>query len=190
MSHIGIPFEGYNSFYAGNSYNQLMMNFLNPYGVLTQFQVTITFPVFEGVEGTDVITDEDAPNVTVADFLVWARSFKEFLDQGEDSIFYPLFYNLMQLAKISIRYSLIRQEDKYTQLVCLYTAHYMELLMQAYKDESNRVSLNPYEKDKDYKYEVQIGDVVFEEFKSTIYGRIFWQIYKPYGERAFWGLQL
>jgi hypothetical protein len=130
---------------------------------------------------------EDEPDYDLDDFLVWGKAFAEYLNEGTDSSLYPLFYALTILAKLRVRWTLVGQEDIWKQMISLYIAHYLELNIDLLKDEANRVSMNAYEKDKDHKFEMEVGGQVFEDFKTTKYGKIFWFLWKPYGQMNIWG---
>lgn len=182
-----IPYEGYNSFFAGGSLNNIMLQLLNPLGVMSNYIVTIESPIFPAIP--PVVEDE--PEYTMADFLLWCRPMKEYLED-EESSFYPLFLALSEIAKLRLRWGIVESGPIWKRLLSLYVAHYMELTIQSWKDEANRMSLNGYDKDKDYKYELVLGNTVLEEFKTTSWGRQFWHEYKPYGVYAqgIWGVNL
>ncbi len=179
-----IPFESSPLVAYGNSLNELMINMLDPMGYFANFAVQVIAPLFPSVP--TIIPDE--PDFELSDFLVWVRPLKEYLDDGEDSSFYPLYLVLSTLAKERIRWTYIQNEIIWKRLIALYVAHYMELTINSWKDEANRMSLNPYQKEKDYKYTLEVGGQAFEDFKETQWGRQFWFEYRPYGQFVIWGV--
>jgi hypothetical protein len=185
---MGIPLDGYNSYTTSDGYNSIILDIVNPLGVLANYVVTITSPVLPDYE--DEVEDE--PTYELSDFLLWVRPMKEYLDEGEDSIFYPMFTVLSELAKERIMWLDKDGENRFSeriwkQLISFYVGHYFELIINAWKDEGNHYSLNPYNKDKDYHYEVALGNEVFEDFKTTAFGKMFWLLWKPYGGMEHWG---
>lgn len=181
-SMSNIPIDGYNTYYTSDGFNTIMLDVINPLGVLANYQVTINYPLFPSY--SEDIPDE--PTFELSHFLVWARPLKEFLSETDSSL-YPLYVNLVTLAKKRVRWTLIQDTDMWRQLVSLYVAHYMQEFILAMKDEANRMSLNPYEKDKDYHYEMVLANTVYDEFKTTMYGRLFWHIGKPFFQFEIWG---
>lgn len=182
---MGIPFES-NSTYYTDSKNQALFEIVNPFSNMSLYAIQIIYPVLPTIDGTEY---DENPTFEVSDFLVWAKAFKEHLEE-EDSFLYPMFNGVKQIATSVIHYGLIRNEHQWRQLVSLYMAHYLEILITAMKDEGNHVSLNAYNKDKDNHLEMAIGNITFEEFKSTIYGRMFWHLYQSFGKFAFWGVTI
>ena len=182
-----IPYSGFNSYYTNEGMNSLLLNIIDPLGYFANFVVTIESPVFPSVS----TVEEEQPDYLLSDFLLWCRPLKEYL-KDEESSFYPLFIALSELAKERIRFTNVKSGTIWKRLVSMYVAHYMELTIQSWKDEANRLSLNPYDKEKDYKYDMVLGNTVFEEFKTTSWGRQFWHEYKPYGVFAdgVWGVTL
>lgn len=183
-----IPYSGFNEFYTSEGLNSLMLNIIDPLGYFSNFVVKIESPVFPSVP----VDEEEQPEYLLSDFLLWCRPLKEYLDDGEDSAFYPLFLALSELAKERLRFSIVKNGVIWKRMISMYIAHYMELTIKSWKDEANRLSLNPYQKEKDYTYELVLGNTVLEEFKTTSWGRQFWHEYKPYGVFAdgIWGVSL
>lgn len=182
---MGIPFES-NSTYYTDSKNQALFELVNPFSDMSLFAIQITYPVLPTIDETEF---DENPTFEVSDFLVWAKAFKEHLVET-DSFLYPMFDGMKQIATNVVHYALIKDEHQWRQLVSLYIAHYLEVLITAMKDEGNHVSLNEYSKEKDNHLEMAVGNMTFEEFKSTIYGRMFWHLYKPFGQFAFWGVTI
>lgn len=182
---MGIPFES-NSTYYTDSKNQALFELVNPFSDMSLFAIQITYPVLPTIDETEF---DENPTFEVSDFLVWAKAFKEHLVET-DSFLYPMFDGMKQIATNVVHYALIKDEHQWRQLVSLYIAHYLEVLITAMKDEGNHVSLNEYSKEKDNHLEMAVGNITFEEFKSTIYGRMFWHLYKPFGQFAFWGVTI
>ena len=182
-----IPYSGFNSFVTSSGLNELMLNIIDPLGYFANFIVTIESPVFPSIPSEE----EEQPDYELSDFLLWCRPLKEYL-QDEESSFYPLFLALSEIAKLRLRFSTVKNGVIWKRMISLYIAHYMELTIQSWKDEANRLSLNPYQKEKDYTYEMVIGNTVLDEFKTTHWGRQFWHEYKPYGVFAdgIWGVKL
>lgn len=179
-----IPFENSPYVAYSPSMNELYLDLVNPFSYMSTLAVEIVSPLFESLE--DELGDQ--PEFTMDDFLVWGKAFEPFLEDGTDSALYPLYYALSELAKVRVRWLLIGEEKIWKQLISLYVAHYLELHLAILKDEANRLSMNPYEKDKDYKYTMEVGGQTFEDFKETRYGRMFFFIYAPYGRMEHWGV--
>lgn len=182
MSFIPMQSNPYVQF--GNSANEMFLELLNPFSYSSTLAIQIVSPLFPTYD--DTLGDE--PEYGLDDFLVWGKAFEEYLSEGEDSFLYPLFYALTILAKLRVRWTIIGEENIWKQMVSLYIAHYLELNIDLLKDEANRISLNAYEKDKDHKFEMEVGGKVFEDFKTTKYGRIFWFLWSPYGRMQIWGV--
>ena len=68
--------------------------------------------------------------------MVWGKAFEEYLNEGEDSFLYPLFYALTILAKLRVRWTLVGEEHIWKQMISLYIAHYLELNIDLLKDEA------------------------------------------------------
>lgn len=179
-----IPFENNPYVQYGQSANEMFLELFNPFSYMSTLAVQIVSPLLPSYD--EELGDE--PDYELSDFLVWAKPFEQYLEEGENSFLYPLFYALTILAKLRVRWVSIGNEHIWKQLVSLYIAHYLELHLQILKDEANRLSLNPYDKDKDYKYTMEVGGQVFEDFKTTHYGRMFWFIYQPFGRYSVWGV--
>lgn len=179
-----IPNESNPYVQFGPSMNEMFLELLSPFSYMGTLAVQVVSPLIpDFVEPLPT-----QPDYELSDFLVWGKPFEEYLNDGEDSFLYPLYYALTELAKIRVRWELIGHERIWKQLVSLYACHYLELHLQILKDEANRLSLNPYEKDKDYKYVMEVGGEVQDDFKMTHFGRMFWFIYKPYGQFSHWGI--
>jgi hypothetical protein len=181
---MGMPIEGRNSYFTTEGFNTIILDVVNPLGIMANYQVTIQSPVLPSFPQDEF---ETPPDFELSDFLVWGRAFRDYLSE-EESFLMPIYTVLEELAKEAIRYNLIRSEARYKQLVALYIAHYMEIMLHAFKDEANNASLNPFDKEKDHKKEFVLGNEVFEDFKTTTYGKIFWHLYKPYGQWRFLGV--
>lgn len=166
------------------STNSLFLELLSPFSYMSTLAVEVVSPLFPSY--SEELGDE--PTFALSDFLVWGKPFAEYLNEGQDSFLYPLYTALVILGKLRVRWTDVGNEYVWKQLVSLYVCHYLELHLDILKDEANRFSLNPYEKEKDYKYVMEVGGQVFEDFKSTKYGRIFWQLWKPYGSYIHWGI--
>lgn len=179
-----IPIDGYNTYYSLDGYNTLMLDVINPFGYFYNFAVTIEAPTFPSLD-PDI---EEEPNFELSDFLLWCLPMREYLEDGESSTFYPLYQALLVLAKTRVRWLLIYEEVIWKRLVSLYIAHYLEININAMKDEANRMSLNGYEKDKDYKYEFEVGGEVFKDLQTTLWGRQFYFEFKPYAKFEHWGI--
>lgn len=182
MSFIPLADNPYVAF--SQSSNELYLDLFNPFGYMQNLAVQIVSPLFPTYEDSL----EDEPEYDLEDFLVWGKAFEEYLNDGEDSFLYPLFYALTILAKLRVRWDMVGEEAIWKQMISLYIAHYLELHIDLLKDEANRISLNAYEKDKDHKYEMEVGGQVYDDFKSTKYGRIFYMIAKPYLQFQHWGV--
>lgn len=181
-----IPFENYNQVITGNSLNEIMIDVINPMGYLANFAVQVIAPTFPSIP--EVVEEE--PTYTLNDFLIWARPFKEYLEEGTDSAFYPLWLVLLTLAKTKVRWSVIQEQNQWKRLLSLFIGHHMQRTLEIWKDEENRQSLNPVESDKDKKIELVINDPVLDEYMTTKYGKMFWAEYKMFGlyADALWGL--
>jgi hypothetical protein len=182
MSFIPLESNPYVSW--SNSSNELFLDLVNPFGYMANFAVQIISPLLPSYG--DSLGDQ--PDFELSDFLVWARPFEQYLDEQENSALYPLYFALSELAKIRIRWELIGEKIIWKQLVSLYVAHYLEQNIDILKDEANRISLNPYDKEKDHKFTIEVAGQVFEDFKETKFGRMFWLIYRPYGRFDKWGV--
>jgi len=181
-----IPFEPYTNVIYGNSLNELFIDIINPLGYMSNFAVQVIAPTYPQIPAPI----EEQPEYGLNDFLVWARPFKEYLEEGTDSAFYPLWLVLFELGKTKVRWSVIGEQYQWKRLISLYIAHYMQKTLETWKDESNRQSLNPIEKDKDTKVELVVNDLVANEYMGTMYGKMFWHEYKMFGQYAdgIWGL--
>jgi len=125
----------------------------------------------------------------LSDFLLWARPFKEYLEEGQDSSFYPLWLVLKELARTKVRWSVIQEEKQWKMLLSHFIGHYMQITLDNWKDEGNEQSLNPENKDKKQKVEIVVSDLVENEYMKTHYGRVFWHLYKDFGFYSMvWGI--
>lgn len=183
-----IPFENYNQVITGNNLNELFIDIINPYGFMTNFAVQVIAPTYPSIP----TVDPEEPAYALSDFLIWARPFKEYLNEGTDSAFYPLWLVMLELGKTKVRWSVVQEATIWKRLLSLYIAHYMELTLQTWKDESNKNSLNPEDADKKVKVELVVNDLVANEYMKTIYGQMFWHEYKEFGRFAdgIWGLHI
>lgn len=183
-----IPFANYNQVITGNSLNELFIDIINPYGFMTNFAVQIIAPTFPSIP----VVDPEEPEYGLQDFLIWARPFKEYLNEGADSAFYPLWLVLLELGKTKVRWSVIQEPNQWKRLLSLFIAHYMENTLQTWKDEANKQSLNPENSDAKIKVEMVINDPVANEYMKTMYGQMFWHEYKMFGLFAdnIWGLHI
>lgn len=181
-----IPFENHNQVITGNSFNELFIDIINPYGFMTNFAVQIIAPTFPSIP----TIDPQEPAYGLNDFLLWARPFKEYLEQDEDSAFYPLWLVLFELGKTKVRFSIIQEPNQWKRLLSLFVAHYMQKTLQTWKDEANEQSLNPLDKEKHQKIELVVNDLIENEYLTTLYGKMFWNEYKMFGQFAdnIWGL--
>lgn len=173
-------------YYAGTSLNQLSVSYLNPYSDMIHYYVKIMFrTAIVDLEEEEIVT----PDYELSDFLKWARHLRSYFEDEDDSAFSVLFEALKGIAISRIRYKNILDEGIWKRLVSMYIGHYIELTNRIWKDEANRASLNPYEKEKDYHYEMSVGNVVFEEFKTTSFGAMFWLEFEPIGrfDSDIWG---
>jgi hypothetical protein len=181
-----IPFENYNTVITGNSLNEIMIDIINPLGYLANFAVQVIAPTFPSIPAVD----EEEPAYGLSDFLLWARPFKDYLEEGQDSSFYPLWLVLNELAKTKVRWRVIQEPHQWKRLVSLFVAHYMQKTLETWKDETNAQSLNPIDKEKNGKIELVVNDPVVDEYMTTKYGKMFWAEYKMFGNFAdnIWGL--
>lgn len=180
---MGIPIGEVYTQYS-ESTNELWLDLVNPYGSTSLFAIQIISPTFPTYEDEA----EEEPDFELADFLTWARNLRDYLSDGEDSFIYPLYTALVSIAKQRIRWTFIQEELIWKQMISYYVAHYLELHFLIIKDEANRLSLSGYDKEKDYKYTIAVGNEVLDDFKQTMYGKMFWFIYKPYGQFIHWGV--
>jgi len=178
-----IPMEGANTFYTMDGFNSLYLNVLNPFGVFANWAITIDYPTFP----TFAESVGDEPDFLLKDFLGWCYPLSPYFNEGEDSVFYGLFILLRDIAKLRVRWTLIQEKPIWKRLIALYIGHYMEININAMKDEANRLSTSPYIKEKDYHLEYTVGNEVYDEMKATIYGKQFWFEYVPYTRLGVWG---
>lgn len=193
------PMDYDSKIYVGSSVNQLFLNLLNPYHHFSWSKVTVNveWPVFDsfGIEENDYrgsgLTREQYDNMTYYDenifTLSWGLPFKEFLD-SKDSIIYPMFIDLVNEAKAYIRYSIFKDQHKWRKLVSLYIAHHLELFMEIIKDVHNDRSMNVRVTDEQEHRKITIGQEVMKNYDTTVYGRLFWQEYKPLAKYVIWGV--
>lgn len=181
-----IPFEDHSNVIYGNSLNELYIDLLNSYGFMTNFAVQIIAPTYPAIP----IEEPEEPAYGLNDFLVWARPFKEYLDEGTESSIYPLWLVLLELAKTKVRWSIVEEPSIWKRLLSLYIAHYMQKTLEAWKDEGQRQTLNPSDKENETKFELHVSDMTKNEYLSTIYGRMFWHEYETIGmyKNGIWGL--
>jgi hypothetical protein len=181
IPHENNPYVAYSQ-----SGNELFVDILNPYGYMSNFAVQVITPLLPSYPTP--LPNE--PTFALGDFLVWARPLKEFLDEGNDSIFTNLYNVLVSLAKVRVRWNLIQEEHIWKRLIALYIAHYMQLTIKAWKDEQNNMSLNEENTEKKQTYILNVGNSNYEDFDSTIYGKQFWHEYKSFGQFQWFGVML
>ena len=179
-----IPHQRSNSYYTSDGLNTIYLNTLNPLGVMANFVVTIEAPTFPSIDPEI----EEEPTYSLGDFLIWAPMLEEYLRDKEDSAFFNYFMAMSAIAKTRVRWSVIQEKHIWKRLISYYIAHHMEVFINQLKDEANRMSLHGYDKEKDYKLEFEVGNEVYDELKTTTWGRIFWQEWQPYGRFQIFGL--
>jgi len=184
---MSIPTEGNNTYYTLDGLNTINLELLNPLGYFANYAITIESPVYEST----VATIGEEPSFTLADLILWCPPFQEFMQDEENSSLYNLFMAFLNVAKIKVRWTIVQDEYTWKRLIALYIGHYMEINIRAIKDEENRLSLvaeTPQSKEtRHLAYEV--GNEIFKDFRTTIYGSQFWMEYEPYGRfvAGLWG---
>jgi len=193
------PFESDSSIYVGSSANQLGLHLLNLYDVYNYQKVTISIeqPVFpdyeEDYRGLNM-TEEQYNHATKYDenmfTMSWGMPFKEFLD-SKDGIIYPMFLDLVHEAKQYIRFEWCGGDIfKWKKLISLYIAHHLEMFFEVLKDMENDRSLNVRINDEQEHKKIVIGQEVMKKYDVTVYGRLFWQEYRPIAKyrNPIWGV--
>mgnify|MGYP001078843448 CR=1 FL=1 len=185
---MGFPTDGYNQYYTADGLNAINLSLLNPLGYFANYVVTIESPVFPTLEETL----GDAPNFTLADFLVWCQTFQEYFQDEENSSLYNLFMAFLAIAKIKVKWEIIQEEYTWKRMIALYIGHYMEINIKAIKDEENRLSLANETSTETRHLEYEVGGEVFKDFRATIYGTQFWYEYEPFGRfvSGLWGVSI
>lgn len=182
-----IPTEGCNTFYTMDGLNTINLQLLNPLGYFANYAITIESPLFEALTAT--LPDE--PKFTLPDFLLWCPPFQEFFQDEESSSIYNLFMAFLNIAKMKVKWEMIQEEYIWKRLLALYIGHFMEINIRAIKDEENKLSLvrDTPGKEETRHLGYKVGNEVFKDFRSTIYGSQFWHEYEPYGRflSNFWG---
>ena len=171
-----LPFEGY-SYYI-DSENTYHLGALVPYGTYN-YRVEVLFPVLNLVENQVVV-----PTVTLADFNKWCASFQEHIED-ENHFLYGLWSILTDIAMETIDYDLCGSDKRYTQVVCYYVAHFLTIHLRELKDEENRYTLDPMNKDKEMSVEekkINLADNSFGNYRATPFGNLFWTIYGALGK--------
>ena len=185
-----IPTEPNTTFYTMDGLNNINLELLNPLGYFANYAITIETPVFESL--SESLGNE--PKFTLPDLLLWCPPFQDFMQDEESSSLYNLFMAFLNVAKIKVRWEVIQDEVVWKRLIALYIGHYMEINIRAIKDEENRLSLvaGTPESEETRHLEYKVGNEVFMDFRTTIYGSQFWFEYEPYGRfvAGLWGTTL
>lgn len=174
------PFASNNTF-GIDSFNQFTLNAWNPYS-LYHYTVMIVSPNFPDGQSEDIVM----PEITVDDFMFWAKSFLDIDD--ENHTLNPLCEALITIAKQYIDINIIGDKDgaiQYKRIVSMYVGHYLELHLQILKDEKDSLGFNP--ENKEYKIELEVPHGSIGDFKRTNFGQMFWSLYGPLARFAFQG---
>lgn len=169
-----------NNTFGIQSFNQFTLNAWNPYS-LYHYTVTIVSPLFPDGQGEDIVV----PEISVEDFMFWAKSFLDIDD--ENHTLNPLVQALISIGKQFIDIKLLGDKDGgilFKRVVSYYVGHYLELHLELLKDEGNKQSLNP--ENKEYKIELEIPQGSLMDFKRTRFGQMFWSLY---GSLVKWAFQ-
>lgn len=170
--------------YKGNT-NTFVLNLLNPYGIWNNANAMfkIIYPDYPKEEKEEI----EAPEIDIDFFLTICPQLERYFDGEtiEDSFLYPIYQVMLDIAKSSIPFSKIRQENRWKRLISLYLGHHLEKYIELVKDEKNRNSLDSEEKteqQKDKKENVTSYEMFFKdsgEYSTTLSGRLFWTSWKP-----------
>ena len=169
MSYL--PYEDY-SYYIDSS-NFYHFNVVVPYSTYS-YRVEVLSPVLPLIEETVVL-----PIVKLADVKKYVNSLEGIVDD-ENSALYPLFLLLRDIGREVIVYELCGSESAYIRAVSYYVAHYMELHIKTWKDQQNKMTMTPQEKDVIEEVEekkMNLIDNHYGNYKQTIWGQMFWTIY-------------
>lgn len=165
-----LPFEGY-SYYV-DSENFYHVGSIVPYGTYN-YRVEVIFPVLSVVASEVVL-----PTITLADFNKWIKSTKVLIQDENDEL-YDLLMLLLDIGKGIVDYEMCGDDATFIRTVSYYVAHYLELHINAFKDEENKMSLNAEQKGIKTAEEkkIEMLDNHFGDFKKTQWGQLYWAIY-------------
>lgn len=152
-----------------NTYHLQAIIPLAPYN----YRVEVLYPVNEIIPQKEVI-----PDIVISDIIDWLPSLKDYIDD-ENHALHNLTKMLIEVAKMTINYALCGNPLIFKRIVALYVGHYLEFHFAELKDEKNKMSLSPYNENKEIKdKEIEISyDTNMGEYKKTAYGRQFWDLY-------------
>ena len=170
-----LPFEGY-SYYI-DSENTYHLGVLVPYGTYN-YRVEVLFPVLSIVEQTTVL-----PKIELHQFQTWVKSTKFIINDENDEL-YDLTMLLLDIAKNVVSYDLCGGDNEWIRAVSYYVAHYLEKHIDLLKDEQNKMTMTPEKKnevDTAEEIKMEMTDSDEGDFKTTLWGRMYWTIY---GKRA------
>lgn len=167
-----IPF-GKQTYYSVLTPTQYSINLLNPYHPMAYMAITVNFPVLP-----DYTIEEEQPELTLNDFFSFVPAFREHLDKGIDSILYSTFVAYRDIAVRIIKFNVIKDDGLWKQLVSLYLAHELTLVIRDLKDEANLTSFEGENNELNYHIK-ELDKTERNVFYLTPYGFRFWQRYDP-----------
>ena len=174
---MSMPKEGYNSYYTVMTPTQYMINLLNPYHPMVTSRITIEFPIFPKIGDSE--DDYVTPSFELDDFFAYTPAFRQHLMEGIESILYPTFVAYRDIALNIVRLKVIKDELLWRQLVSLYLAHELTVVIRDLKDEANMTSFNGEVQEKNY-YIPEIEKMGKQYFNHSPYGIRFWLRYEPF----------
>lgn len=174
-----------NQIYTTSSYNEYMINYLNPFHPMFNMVVTIHHPILPDLTKE---VKKEIPDVNLRDIFVLMPHFRDELEKMNDV--YIMFEYLLALSKKMVSYEVVADKDIYKYLVSLHTAHHISQHIRDLKDEANLISLNDEDVEKNY-YIKDMSNLlekgVKDSFYLTNYGKRFLEIYVPMLEWSFKG---
>lgn len=168
---MSLPYEGWQ--YYIDSESIYHFNALVPYSSYS-YSVEVLYPVLPYVT-----SQENVPNVTLADIKEWVGSINGLVDD-ENSELYILVKLLKDIAREIIVYDMCGSDKMYKRVVAYYVAHHLELHVKALKDEQNKMTMSAERKNEIEDAEIvrlTMVDGHFGTYKQTIWGQAFWAAY-------------
>jgi len=173
---MSIPREN-NLYYIQSTPTQYAVNLFNPYHPMFYMAIKIEFPVLPALSKPL----EEQPDFTLDDMYAFVPAFYEHLNKGVNSRLYGTFMAFKDIAIRIVKFEAIGDGGVWKQLVALYIAYEMALVISDLKDEANITSFNGEAYEKNY-YIKNIENWDDNVFNQNHYGFRFWNRYKHYAK--------